>query len=124
MRIKNYTINDDLVVDVNGAVDLYKRELTSFPVQFGKVTEWFNCSRNQLTTLVGAPKKVGKSFHCFNNQLTSLAGAPQTVDGWFDCTDNPGKFTEEDVMGVCKVKGTIIADDTTPDNEGPKGPGR
>jgi hypothetical protein len=113
MWIKNYTINDDLTVDVNGPVDLYEKELTSIPVQFCKVTGWFNCSRNQLTSLVGAPKKVGKSFHCFFNQLTSLAGAPHTVLGWFDCTRNLGAFTEEDVRTVCRVGGAIITDVTT-----------
>ena len=35
-KIENYTINDDLTVDVDGDVDLYNGHLRSMPVKFGK----------------------------------------------------------------------------------------
>ena len=97
--------------------NLYKNDLgilvsedkDGFIINFGKITENFNCyglgltslkgaptevgrdfdcSRNQLTSLEGAPQKVGSSFNCSDNQLTSLKGAPQTVGGSFECSFN------------------------------------
>ena len=56
MEVENFTINDDLTVDVNGNVNLFGKGLTSLPVQFGKVKGYFSCSNNQLTSL-GCPTK-------------------------------------------------------------------
>lgn len=44
MEIKNYTINDDLIVDVNGDVTLSFKKLKTIPVQFGVLKGNFNCS--------------------------------------------------------------------------------
>jgi hypothetical protein len=49
--IKNYTINDDGSIDVNGDVDLYNCSITELPLRFNKVTGWFDCGYNNLTTL-------------------------------------------------------------------------
>jgi len=49
----------------------------------------FNCSNNNLTSLVNAPKYVHGDFDCSNNFLTSLVGAPEIIYGDFDCTKNP-----------------------------------
>ena len=57
-------------------------------VKFGKVSGYFNCHHNRLTTLVGAPQSVGGDFWCYNNQLTTLVGAPKTVGGAFSCHRN------------------------------------
>ena len=86
--IKNYTINDDLTVDVDGNVELSKKRLKALPVKFGNVSANFYCEYNQLTSLEGAPREVGEAFWCANNQLTSLKGAPREVGGSFDCSDN------------------------------------
>jgi hypothetical protein len=40
-KITNYTINDDLSVDVDGDVDLSHKMLSSIPVNFGKVSGGF-----------------------------------------------------------------------------------
>ncbi len=37
LSIKNYIINDDLTVDVNGHVNLRNKNLISIPVKFSKV---------------------------------------------------------------------------------------
>ncbi len=66
----------------------------------------FLCDHNKLTSLKGAPTKVG-SFWCNDNKLTSLEGSPSKVDGDFECRRNPGKFTEDDVRAVCKVKDRV-----------------
>ena len=89
MDIKNYTINDDLTVDVNGDVYLSFNNLTSIPVQFGKVNGYFSCHNNQLISLAGCPSSVGDGFYCFdNNLLTSLKGCPSSVGGDFCCDGN------------------------------------
>ena len=109
-NIRDYTINDDGSIDVDGNVDLCDRSLTKLPLKFRSVSGYFDCEDNQLTTLEGAPKSidgyfdcgnnqltslegapqsVGGDFYCYNNQLTSLEGAPQSVGGDFDCANNP-----------------------------------
>lgn len=90
-NIKNYVINDDLTVDVNGDIDFRGADLKRFPVKFGKIIGNFNCSNNQLETLNGGPNKVSENFYCYNNNLTSLQGSPREVGENFWCVKN--KFT-------------------------------
>ena len=89
-NIKNYTINDDFTIDVNGNVDIRYKGLTEIPeyIQFGVVDGDFNCELNRLTSLKGAPKEVKGEFNCDNNKLTSLVGAPKEVGGDFYCYNN------------------------------------
>ena len=108
-RIKNYTINDDLSIDVNGSVSLNKKDLKYLPLRFNYVGGFFDCSnnklktlegtpqtvngrfdcgRNELKTLEGSPQTVGGGFYCYGNELVSLEGCPQTVNGRFDCYNN------------------------------------
>jgi len=87
-NIKNYTINDDLSVDVNGSVFLQLSGIGKFPVRFGKVSGNFDCSYNYLESLVGGPKEVSGHFVCSDNKLTLLEGAPKVVGGKFDCNSN------------------------------------
>ena len=85
--IENYTIEDGLV-NVRGDVDLACKNLTELPLKFGKVTGYFSCHNNQLTSLEGCPQTVGGHFYCHNNQLTTLKGGPQKVGGNFYCHNN------------------------------------
>jgi hypothetical protein len=132
MGVTNYTINDDYTIDVEGSVDLYKKNLDRFPdyIKFGKVCGWFYCSNNKLVSLEGCPREVGGDFYCgynnklvnlegcpmevggnfycsYSNQLVSLEGCPREVGGSFYCRNNKKQFTEEDVREVCKVKKDI-----------------
>jgi len=86
--IGNYNINEDGSIDVDGNVNLYDKKLIELPLKFGKVSGDFACSRNQLTSLEGAPREVGYGFYCYNNQLTSLEGAPREVGDGFYCYNN------------------------------------
>ena len=108
--IKNYTINEDLSVDVNGVVNLVSVGLVELPIRFGivsgsfyctdnpklsvllgcpiKVGGNFYCNDNKLTNLVGCPSEVGGNFYCYNNELTSLNGCPIGVIGGFNCNNN------------------------------------
>ena len=88
LEIKNYTINEDLTVDVTGNIKIDYRVLKVIPVQFGVVTGDFSCNDNKLTTLQGGPTKVGGNFSCNGNQLTTLQGGPTEVGGNFDCSNN------------------------------------
>ena len=87
-KIKNYTINPDGSIDVDGGVNLNYKKLTELPLTFNKVPGWFDCSYNRLTSLKGSPRWVGGSFSCSNNRLTSLEFSPDYVGGYFNCINN------------------------------------
>ena len=86
--IRNYTINEDSTIDVDGDVDLRKNRLTKLPLKFRRVSGDFSCYINQLKSLEGAPLSVGGGFYCYINQLKSLSGAPLSVGGDFYCSFN------------------------------------
>ena len=87
-NIKNYTINPDGSIDVNGSVDLHYKDLTELPLNFNRVDGYFSCSSNNLTSLKGCPRWIGGWFSCNNNKLTSLEFSPDYVGGSFDCIWN------------------------------------
>jgi hypothetical protein len=87
----DYTINPDDTIDVNGDVDLCNRlgDMKKLPVKFRKVSGYFICSSNKLTTLEGCPNYVGGGFSCSNNKLTTLKGIEKCeIIGNFYCTRN------------------------------------
>lgn len=86
--IKNWTLNSDGLVDVDGDIDLHKKGLTELPLKFGEVTGCFDCSHNKITSLEGAPHTVGRYFYFTHNKLTSLEFAPKLIDGAFSCENN------------------------------------
>ena len=93
MSIEDYFVIDgtyelvDGVYNVKGTIRL-NRFVKKLPVKFGNVSGHFDCSRNNLTTLEGAPKKVGGIFSCINNNLTSLDFCPTYVGDDFWCDKN------------------------------------
>ena len=88
-HIKNYTINNDMSIDVDGNVSyLHNRNLTEIPLNFNRVKGDFDCSDNKLKSLKGAPNYVGVSFNCEHNELTSLIGCPKIVKDTFICNNN------------------------------------
>ena len=102
--IKNYTINEDSTIDVDGNVYLRNKGLTKIPLKFGKVSGYFDCSFNKLISLSGAPLSVGGYFSCSSNQLKSLSGAPLSVGGNFSCSYNQLKSLD----GISeKISGAI-----------------
>ena len=94
MGIENYSLMDDLTVNVEGHVYLSYRNLEVIPVQFGIVKGGFRCSSNNLKSLEGCPRTVGGSFYCYGNKLESLEGSPKTVGGGFWCSWNKLKSLE------------------------------
>jgi len=87
-NIKNYNINDDGSIDVDGDVDLFNKGLKVLPLKFRKVSGDFHCSYNQLISLEGAPQSIGGNFYCNYSKLTSLESAPKRVGGDFECGSN------------------------------------
>jgi hypothetical protein len=64
--LKNYTINLDDTIDVNGSVHLWKKlgKMEKLPVKFEKVSGDFDCEWNKLTTLENCPNYVGGDLWC------------------------------------------------------------
>jgi hypothetical protein len=88
--LDNYTINSDNTIDVDGNVYLEEKlgNIEKLPVKFGKVSGFFDCRDNKLTTLEGCPNYVDDYFYCGFNNLTSLEGCPKYVDHNFFCEMN------------------------------------
>ena len=93
-KIENYTVNEDLTVDVNDDVDFYKRKIKAIPIQFNKIVGYFDCSYCELTSLEGCPKEVTGSFYCSYNELITLKNGPEKVGGFYLCNDNKLKTLE------------------------------
>jgi hypothetical protein len=76
--IRNWSINSEGLVDVDGDVDLsyelYNSGIKKIPLNFGKVTGNFICKNNELTSLEGSPREVGGDFNCNSWKLLSLEG--------------------------------------------------
>jgi hypothetical protein len=88
--IKNYTINDDLTINVKGDVNLLFYRNNEFPeyIQFGEVTGDFIVSGSSLVSLRGCPITIGGFFGCFScSKLKSLKESPQKVGGSFYCNN-------------------------------------
>ena len=100
-NIKNYTINSDLSIDVNGSVNLgdmlgWQAEMEygniqnfeRIPFKFNSVGGDFHCVNNDLIDLSGCPKHVGGDFNCSRNNLTSLEYCPEYIGGIFNFERN------------------------------------
>lgn len=133
-NIKNYTINDDLTIDVKGEVNLrgfIDKKLPDY-IQFRNISVCFKimdcpnleslegCPQKvggnfdcryceKLKSLRGCPEEVGASFACNGcSKLTSLEGCPKKVGKSFYCEKCGKKFTITDIEKICKVKGIIL----------------
>ena len=108
MEIKNYKVNEDLIVDVNDDINIYNKGLTEIPIQFGIVKGDFYCYHNNLKSLEGCPIKVNGDFCCSRNKLTSLEYASEIINGNFDCSFNnlkSLKYTPKEIKGYFNCYG-------------------
>ena len=106
MGIKNYTINSQGEIDVDGYVALSRQHFKELSYKFGKVTGYFDVGNNpNLISLKNCPEYVGWSFGCDGcTSLNSLEGCPKKVMGKFFCGGCKRKFTQEEVQSLCNVK--------------------
>jgi hypothetical protein len=88
MNIENYSIQDDLIVNVDGDVKIGTKNLTEIPIQFGIINGYFSCYGNKLTSLKGGPTKVKGYFNCSGNNLKSLQYCPIEVGDCFFANSN------------------------------------
>jgi hypothetical protein len=82
MKIEDYIINDDMTIDVNGNLNLWKSGLDgNLPeyIQFHSISGYFDISNCNLTTLQGCPKYIGFYFSCGVNKIKSLKGGPEEI---------------------------------------------
>ncbi len=89
-NIKNYIINSDGSIDVDGNVNLFNTNLIKIPLKFNRITGYFDCMDNKLTSLEGLSKIIKGTLFCTNNKLTNLKGI-ETVDRFIFCDGNPLK---------------------------------
>ena len=74
---EKWTLNENYEIDVDGDVIILDKvwycikETKEIPVKFGRVSGYFSCYSNQLTTLKNCPTYVGDKFYCYNNNLTN-----------------------------------------------------
>lgn len=85
-NVANYTILDNLKIDVDGNVRL--ELIQEIPVQFNIVTGDFNLHFPNLNDLEGCPNFVGGNFNAFNAGLKTLIGSPKKVLGTYDIAAN------------------------------------
>jgi len=98
--IKNYTINPDGSIDVDGVylsirdnTQHNKFSMEKLPLKFNKVNI-FDCENNKLISFEGSPKEVNKFFNFTCNKLTSFKFAPKIIRGNFWCNFNNIKSFE------------------------------
>ena len=85
-KIKNYVINSDLTIDVNG--DLFIEEDLPDFINFNKVSADCTCWNSHVTTLRGAPKYVDGDFICRRTSIETLEYCPIEIGGTFEVVDN------------------------------------
>ena len=107
-KIENYTINPDGSIDVDDSVGLANKKLDKLPLNFNRVSGWFNCHNNNLTSLEGSPKEVGNDFICTHNKITTLKGAPILIGRNLDLDSNPLSIIDSSI----EIKGKIYIDHT------------
>ena len=75
--IKNYTINSDMSIDVNGIVNISHKYFKHIPLQFNYVNSWFSCFECiNLISLKGSTRECNH-FECSAcDKLDSLDYAP------------------------------------------------
>jgi hypothetical protein len=106
-----WRIEEDGSVLIDGDFDCsngLKTDQKSLPrIRIKKITGNFNCSNNNLESLVNCPDEVGGSFRCSSNKLKSLKHSPKSVGANFDCM-----YNQIETLRGCtaEIPGNFIAD--------------
>ena len=81
------SLKDLNVSIIDGEFDCSRNKLTSLEGAPKKVTVLY-CKYNELTDLNGCPESIKQSVSISSNKLTSLEGCPRTINADFDCSSN------------------------------------
>ena len=79
-------------VEISESFDCSGNELTSLKNCPQNIGGSFYCLDNKLISLEGCLKFVGLNFYCSRNQLTSLEGCPEIIEGDLICVNNKIKL--------------------------------
>ena len=96
-NIRNYIINNDMSIDVDGDVNLQRMGLKKIPLNINKVTGSFYADNCDFNSLKGSPKYVGHDFMCDGNNLKTLADGPLYVGNDYYCEGNLLKELKSDL---------------------------
>jgi hypothetical protein len=106
-----YRINEDYTIDIiRGdfiAMESLRDGIPDY-VQFNHCVRDFIIENRQLPDMMGCPSEVGGSFVVSSNNIQTLNGSPKIVHGDYIISRNTAKFTKEDILKVCEVKGRVI----------------
>jgi hypothetical protein len=111
MNIFDYTLHDDLTVDVNESIYLSGRKLKTIPIQFGVVKGDFFCDNNSLKTLKGTPHILEGSLFCNVNNIKNLSHLPHYIKETFDCAYNPIDITTIKEIGFQYLAHVCLPED-------------
>lgn len=88
--ITDYTIDEQLVVNVNKSILVADKNIPYLPVQFGEIKGHFFFQNVGLKSLKGFPHTVKGRVSVVNNKLKSFRYSPDTITG--DYAVNGNKF--------------------------------
>jgi hypothetical protein len=69
VNIHNYTIHDDLTVDVKNTLYLQTFNLKTLPIQFNQIDGSFYCSDTNLISIKGFPKVIKGDCYCMEKLI-------------------------------------------------------
>ena len=106
-KVINYTINEDLTVDVDGSVDLSFKNFKVIPVKFNIIKGYFSCSDNRLTSTDFFPKELYGTLYGYNNNFKNLDNFPKIITGMIGVDRN---LNLENIIGLwgCDFRGNRI----------------
>ena len=101
-NIKDYTINEDGSVDVNGDVDLSFENLDYLPIRFRKINGFFVVNDNNLTSVENFPTYVECYMDISHNKLTDLTELKTIIGEDLNINHNllKSNYTNADIKGA------------------------
>lgn len=104
--IKKYYWKNGLL-NVDQSVDINNKKLTEIPFPFGAVKGHFDCSENQLVSLVGCPREIGDTFRCVKNKIKTIDDFPENRLNHLILANNKD-LTEISDEILLKIKGNLV----------------
>ena len=97
-------------IEVEGDVTIENYQDSTLPFYIGycRIKGNFTCSYCNISSLSGFPSRILSNFTCSScPNLNSLNGMPKYIGGDCIMRDCGTIFTEEEIMNICDVTGSI-----------------